>query len=179
MNVGRWQGRGTWLKKATDALVFVLLGVAVLRLATLYLSHSPARVNLHTLHFTQLDGNSVPSQSLAGKALLINFWAPWCPPCRIETPWLQHLQTLEAGKLVVVGVVADADEYQHAEKLMRRKGISYLLVRDSPAVKAAFGQVSVLPTSFYVSPSGTVVHTTRGLIPEPLMILFAHESMHG
>lgn len=157
----------------------VLLALVLLRVVPLFFGHSVGRVNLRELHLVGLDGSPVPPDQIAGKALVVNFWAPWCPPCRIETPWLESLQKRDAGKLLVVGVVADPGEYAHAAQLMRRKGIHYLLVRDSQDVQAAFGAISVLPTSFYVAPSGTVVHSTKGLIPKPLMFFFARQAMRG
>ncbi len=165
------------MKQLPTLASVLLLALVLVRLVPLYFGHSPARVDLRSMHLSRLDGTPVPSAEIAGKALVVNFWAPWCPPCRIETPWLQRLQTREAGKLIVVGVVADPGEYEHAQRLMRQKGITYLLVRDSQQLESAFGPVSVLPTSFYVAPSGAVVHTTRGLVPEPLMFLFAHQAM--
>lgn len=172
-------GRRGWLRRLPTIASVVLLALVLLRLGPLYFGHSPARVDLKGIHLTRLDGSAVPAEAIAGKALVVNFWAPWCPPCRLETPWLEKLQQREAGRLVVVGVVADATEYAHAQRLMQQKGMTYLLVRDTEDVQAAFGPVSVLPTSFYVSASGAVVHTTRGLVPEPLMLLFAHQAMRG
>ena len=155
----------------------VLVVLILLRVVPMFLGPSVGHVDLAKVHFVRLDGTPVPAASIAGKALVVNFWAPWCPPCRIEAPWLESLQKREAGRLVVVGVVADAGEYAHAAQLMRKEGIHYLLVRDSDDVQAAFGAIAVLPTSFYVAPSGTVVHTTKGLIPKPLMFFFAHQAM--
>ena len=168
-----------WIRIGLEMAAAVLL---VLLLAHRFLpgrAASPSLQNQVAFTLTGLDGNPIPPAAYQGKAILLNFWAPWCPPCRLEIPWLQKLQDQNRGKLVVVGVVADPSEYAHAAAMMRQKGITYLLVRDSADVRAAFGEISVLPTSFYVTPTGRVVHTTRGLVPEPLMLLFAHQAIHG
>jgi cytochrome c biogenesis protein CcmG/thiol:disulfide interchange protein DsbE len=169
----------SWRRRIPSIALAILFAFVLWRFAALWFSHSPARVDLGSLHLVQLDGTPVPPAALAGKALVVNFWAPWCPPCRMETPWLQHLQTREAGRLLVVGVVADPGEYQHAQRMMRKEGVTYLLVRDTSDVQAAFGSITELPTSFYVAPSGAVVHTTHGLVPEPLMRIFAHQAIGG
>ncbi|MFP5249530.1 MAG: TlpA disulfide reductase family protein [Acidobacteriota bacterium] len=176
---GKSGGRTKWTKRLPTVATVLLLAFAAWRLAPLYFGHSPGQVDVQGMRLVHLDGTPVAPAAIQGKALVVNFWAPWCPPCRIETPWLEKLQRRDAGRLVVVGVVADPTEYEHAQSMMRQKGITYLLVRDSADVRAAFGEISVLPTSFYVTPTGRVVHTTRGLVPEPLMRLFAHQAIHG
>lgn len=164
-----------WLPRVLMAAVLLVI---FLRVASLVRAPSTKRVDLYTLNLTRLDGTPVQSSLLKGKSAIVNFWAPSCPPCRLEIPWLQRVQDLEAGNMVVVGVVADPDQYQNALRFMQRRGVTYLLVRDSPALEAAFGGVSVLPTSFYIAASGTVVHQTQGLIPEQLMLHYAHQAMH-
>jgi thiol-disulfide isomerase/thioredoxin len=164
-----------WL---TRVLLFAALILIVLRVAPLFRGQPIKRIELQRLNLVQLDGTPVQSSMLKGKSALVNFWAPWCPPCRLEIPWLQRVQDREAGNLVVLGVVADPSEDENALRFMQRRGVTYLLVRDSPALDAAFGGVSVLPTSFYIAASGTVIHRTQGIVPEPLMLFYAHQAMH-
>ena len=164
-----------WLPRV---LMTVALLVIFLRVASLVRAPSTKGVDLQSLNLTRLDGTPVQPDLLKGKSAIVNFWAPWCPPCRLEIPWLQHIQDSEAGKLAIIGVVADPDQYKNASQFMHQRGVTYLLVRDSPALDSAFGGVSVLPTSFYLAASGIVVHQTQGLIPEQLMLLYARQAMH-
>ena len=129
----------------------------------------PSAGNAVAFTLRGLDGAPIAPDAYKGTAVLLNFWAPWCPPCRMEIPWLQKLQDQNRGKLVVVGVVADPDQYAHAAAMMRREGITYLLVQDSPSLERAFGDPSALPASFYISPSSHVVHTVTGVVPEYTM----------
>jgi len=158
-------------------LLFTTLMVIVLRVAPLFRGQSTKRVELQTLNLVRLDGTPVQSSMLKGKSAIVNFWAPWCPPCRLEIPWLQRVQDREAGNIVVLGVVADPRENENALRFMQHRSVTYLLVRDSPALDAAFGGVSVLPTSFYIAASGTVIHRTQGIVPEQLMLFYAHQAM--
>ena len=138
---------------------------------------TPSPANARTFTLTGLEGNPISPSAYKGKAILLNFWAPWCPPCRMEIPWLQKLQNEDRGKLVVVGVVADPGEYAHAAAMMRHDGISYLLVQDSLSLERAFGDPSVLPTSFYISPSSHVVHMVTGVVPEYTMHRYAADAI--
>lgn len=148
--------------------------------ATLVIPGKPAPsvpANRKTFTLTGLDGKPISPREYQGKALLLNFWAPWCAPCRIEIPWLQNLQDRSSGKLIVVGVVADESDYGLAAAFMKQRGVTYPLAEESPSIEKAFGDPSMLPSSFYVSPSGYVVHSVTGLIPRSMMNLYAGDAM--
>ena len=126
---------------------------------------------------TALDGTTIPNEDIKGQAVVLNFWAPWCPPCKMEIPWLQRLQNDNIGKLRVIGVVADDGQYDNAAAYMKAKGITYLLARDSSSLQNAFGDTSSLPTTFYISPSGHVVHMVSGLVPEYMIHQYASDAI--
>jgi cytochrome c biogenesis protein CcmG/thiol:disulfide interchange protein DsbE len=171
MNYRRWIWIG--IEWATVALVAVLLLHRFMPVKPA----APSAANARAFTLTGIDGSPIAPSAYEGKAIVLNFWAPWCPPCRMEIPWLQKLQNQNRGKLVVVGVVADSNEYAHAVDLMRRKGITYLLAQDSPSLTAAFGNISALPTSYYISPSLHVVHSVTGFTPEYLMRRYAADAI--
>ncbi len=104
-----------------NALVFVTLFVAILAMLASgkYLDHTrkhgPLRLvgNVQGLpapdfQLASLDGTTVKLSDFRGKAVLLNFWATWCPPCKVEMPWFADLQT-QYGKdgLVILGVAMD------------------------------------------------------------------------
>jgi thiol-disulfide isomerase/thioredoxin len=123
-----------------------------------------------------LDGSPLPRQATEGKAVLVNFWAPWCGPCRAEMPWLERLQT-EHPEIAVIGVEDDPDEYRNAGILAAQTGIHYPLVRATRPVLSTFGHVVLLPTTLYISRSGKVLHTVNGVVPEALMIRYAQDAI--
>lgn len=138
---------------------------------------APTAANAKAFTLTGLDGKPIAPEVYQGKAMVVNFWAPWCPPCRLEIPWLEKLQQENGGRLVVVGVVADAGEYAHAEAMMRQKGVTYLLAQDSPQLDREFGSPAALPTSFYLSPTAHVVHTVSGIVPQYMMQRYAADAV--
>ena len=157
--------------------------MAVWLAAMLWYRFVPARATASTAEnakaftLTGLDGKPIAPVVYQGKAMVVNFWAPWCAPCRLEIPWLQKLQAENGGRLVVVGVVADAREYAHAEAMMRQKGVTYLLAQDSPELDRTFGSPAALPTSFYLTPSAHVAHTVSGIVPQYMMRKYADDAM--
>jgi thiol-disulfide isomerase/thioredoxin len=99
-----------------------------------------------------------------GGPLLVNFWAPWCSPCREETPLLERLSREHSGDgLQVIGVAVDSRpavlDYAH------RAGIKYpLLIGERPGLRAvrALGMEAVFPFSVFVDARGTIVTVKIG-----------------
>jgi thiol-disulfide isomerase/thioredoxin len=131
---------------------------------------------MNSLALENLDGSKYASQAMQGKAVLVNFWAPCCGPCRSEIPALKRLQA-EQPDLVVLGVEDDPDEYRSAGILATQMGISYPLVRASGPVLSTFGHVVMLPTTLYISRSGKVVHSVSGVIPEFMVKRYANDAI--
>lgn len=166
---------------AFDTWMTRLLPVLFLAFAAWFYSRTvaytaPRQVQFSTLPLQNLDGSPLPPETTQGKAVIVNFWAPWCGPCRSEIPWLQRLQA-EHPDLAVIGIEDDPDEFRNAGILATQTGISYPLVRTSKPVRDTFGHVVMLPTTLYISRSGKVLHTVSGVIPEALMKRFANDAI--
>lgn len=170
--------RKRWIRTGLEWTALALLAALVLHRFLPSKAAAPTTANARAFTLTGIDGNPIPASTYQGKAILLNFWAPWCPPCRMEIPWLQKLQNEERGKLVVVGVVADPSKYPYAAAMMRQRGITYLLARDSESVEKAFGDPPALPTSLYISPSSHVVHMVTGVVPEYIMHRYAADAIN-
>ncbi len=100
---------------------------------------------------------SLALDDLRGKALVVNFWASWCIPCRDEAPVLQ--QTYERYRdqgLVVLGV--DVNDFrQDARRFMRRFGLTYPVVYDGKGSTVGKWGVRGFPETFFVDRSGKLV----------------------
>lgn len=166
-----------WIWNGIEVATAVFFVVLLLHRFVPVNATAPSAANARAFTLTGLDGNPIAPGAYKGKAILLNYWAPWCPPCRMEIPWLQTLQNENRGKLVVVGVVADPSEYARAAAMMRHEGITYLLAQDSPSLGRAFGNPTALPTSYYISPSSHVVHRVTGFVPEYMMRRYAADAI--
>ena len=165
--------REIWSKRLS-AIAFLGLASFFFFRTTSY--SAPRYIQVNNLGLRNLDGSPLPVQATQGKAIVLNFWAPWCPPCRLEMPWLQRLQ-MEHPDLAVIGIEDDPEEYQNARAFAARTGISYSLVQTSNSVRSTLGHVVSLPTTLYISRSGKVLHTVSGLVPERLMMRYAKDAM--
>jgi thiol-disulfide isomerase/thioredoxin len=112
-----------------------------------------------------LDGKKVSLSDYKGKAVLVNFWATWCAPCKVEMPWFEEFQKQYGDQgLVILGLVDDVEAGKdEIEKVRRRTGVMYPILLADGKVQKAYGGVDVLPESFYVDRNGLVVEETAGL----------------
>ncbi len=120
-----------------------------------------ARVPRYAL--TALDGTPLSPDALRGKVVLINFWATWCLPCRVEMPLLQRMaeRHRDAG-LVVVGLSVDRGSQESVRDFLRERGVTYPVAVVGSDVEHAFGGVRGYPTSILVDRTGVVRHVVIG-----------------
>ncbi len=120
--------------------------------------------------FTTLDGTEVRSGELEGKVVVLNFWATWCAPCRLEMPSLQSLHEDRAGDgVVVLGLATDVGGAQPIVDFLTERGITYPIGRATNAHKRAFGGIRGIPTTFVIGRDGTVRHRVVGYFAPPAM----------
>lgn len=112
-----------------------------------------------------LDGKKVSLADYKGRPVLLNFWATWCAPCKIEMPWFEELRKQYAGQgFEILGLTADADAGKDViAKTAQKIGVTYPILLTDEKVETAYGGVDYLPMSFYVDKNGTVVEATAGL----------------
>lgn len=111
-----------------------------------------------------LDGKNLRLSDLRGKAVLLNFWATWCGPCKIETPWLVELQKQYGSQgLQVVGIAMDDSGKDDIEKFAKDMGVNYPVLLGKEAVGDAYGGVPALPESFFIGRDGKIVDRIIGL----------------
>jgi|SRR5208282_2801333 thiol-disulfide isomerase/thioredoxin len=111
-----------------------------------------------------LDGKNVKLSDLRGKAVLLNFWATWCGPCKIEMPWFVELQNeYGAQGLQIVGVAMDDSGKDEIAKFAKEMGVNYPVLLGKEAVGDEYGGVPALPESFFISRDGKIVDKIIGL----------------
>lgn len=115
---------------------------------------------------TTLDGKQVKLSDLRGQAVLLNFWATWCAPCKIEIPWFVELQKQYGPQgLQIVGVVTDVDAGKDAiSKFAQEMHMDYPVLLSTDHVIDEYGGVQALPTTFYIGRDGKITGRVFGLI---------------
>lgn len=151
-------------------LVFVflccLLPLAWSKPATVYGAAKMPSFSLSSV----VDGKTVSSEEFKGKALLITFFATWCPPCRQEIPTLKKLQDEYAEQgFSVIGLSVDQGGPKVVAKLIDQEKIQYPVLMADRSVEKGFGGIAGIPTSFLVNKQGNVVRRYPGYVPHALL----------
>src|SRR5947207_6305326 len=111
-----------------------------------------------------LDGKTVHLSDFRGKGVLLNFWATWCQPCKIEMPWFAELQKQYGPQgLQILGVAMDDASPEESEKFAHDLGVNYPILLGNEAVGDAYGGVQFLPATFYIGRDGKVLDKVFGL----------------
>lgn len=120
--------------------------------------------------FVSFDGDTVRSVDLRGEVVVLNFWATWCLPCRLEMPSLQSLHDDRAMDGVrVLGLATDAGSEQPIRDFLTERDISYVVGRASSAQRRAFGGIPGIPTTFVIDRDGVIRHRVVGYFAPPAL----------
>lgn len=114
---------------------------------------------------TTLNGKTLKLSDLRGKTVVLNFWATWCPPCKIELPWFVDLQKQYAPQgLEVIGISEDEGGKDQVAQFVKEMGVTYTVAIDDASVSEKYGDVEDLPTTFYIDRNGKIVEFAMGLL---------------
>ncbi len=115
-----------------------------------------------------LDGKSTKLSDFRGKAVLLNFWATWCEPCKIEMPWFVEMQNQYGPQgLQIIGVAMDDSSKDDIAKFAKGMGVNYPVLIGKESVAEAYGGVPALPESFLIGRDGKIVDRIIGLKGKP------------
>ncbi|WP_429108032.1 TlpA disulfide reductase family protein [Aeromonas media] len=145
--MGRVSGKDMEMKRICWLIVAALLGAC-----------SPAP------QLTDETGNNISLSALAGKPLLINYFAPWCPPCLREMPLLAALH--REGQIGVIAINYDPASPGELAELARRHQIAVPLMIPLDEASLPFPRPGALPTSYLLDGKGELQQTLVGELDE-------------
>lgn len=120
---------------------------------------------LPQMDFIDTEGAVWTPELLAGKVVVVNFWATWCKPCQHEVPDLSKINSKYKDKdVIILGLMTDEPSEEQLEAFATRFGLNYPVVRVNYEIAEAFGQPTNLPTNFVYDRSGALVFDRPGAI---------------
>ena len=114
-----------------------------------------------------LDGDKVTLDDLEGDVVLVNFWATWCPPCRLEMPGFQSVYDEYKDRgFTVVGLATDDGGRDLVESFVQANRITYPVAMAPEDVRLEYGGVDALPQSFLLDQEGRLRRIVQGVFSE-------------
>ncbi len=161
--VVRWAERLFWVAIAIFAVI--RLGPQL----SAWTGIGPALGTLPEYSITTLDGEVISSANLKGRTVVLNFWATWCGPCRLEMPALQNIhEGMDPAEVAVIGLSVDVTE-RSVRGYLEEHGYSYPIAMASSEIRRAVGGITAVPTTFIIGPDGVVQHRVLGYFAPPAM----------
>jgi thiol-disulfide isomerase/thioredoxin len=131
--------------------------------------HGPSLKGKRARNFVlyDLSGKPVSLKDYAGKPVVVNFWATWCPPCLLEMPWFEQLANRYSGTgLTVLGLSTDIEGQTASPSqvvaTVKRLRVTYPILLYDGSLKATYGPVYLLPETFYINRKGMIVEDVWG-----------------
>lgn len=149
----------------------LLLTAAVIAIMTAFSTHDSGaiagasnRQAMRDFQLPTLDGGSWSLGAQRGRVVLLNFWATWCPPCRMETPELVAIaRRYQPQGLSIVGISMDDDPAAAAPAFVAKYGIPYPIAKPTPNFAPAEA-IESLPTTILLDRDGRVARTFFGAV---------------
>jgi thiol-disulfide isomerase/thioredoxin len=119
---------------------------------------------LPAVTLTDLDGRTLTRADLAGRVVLVELWATWCPPCRGTLSWLGELKKRHGDRIAVVAIAVESEEAD-VRKLAGELKLPFAWVMGKPETVRAFGDVSAVPTLLVFDREGRTAGAFYGAPP--------------
>jgi len=142
------------------AMVAFLLGTCAVRLGSFIVPSPVAQGRAPDVILTTFDGNTIALADLRGQAVVVNFWASWCGPCRAETPLLAQAARRNPDVQFLGVAVQDGEAAARAFAL--ESGMEYPLGFDGTGEWDRAFAVRGLPQTFFIAPDGTIAEQVQG-----------------
>jgi len=111
------------------------------------------------------DGKTVKLADYKGKVVLLNFWATWCAPCKVEIPWfIEFEKQYKSEGFSVLGVSMDEEGWKAVKPYLEKSKVNYRMVMGDDAMAQKYGGIESLPTSFVIDRQGRIAATHVGLV---------------
>jgi peroxiredoxin len=114
---------------------------------------------------TDANGASVKLSDYKGKVVLLNFWATWCGPCKIEIPWfIQFEKAYKDRGFITLGISMDENGWKAVKPFVSQTAINYPVMIGNDRLEELYGGIDSLPSTFLIDREGRIAFMHLGLV---------------
>lgn len=129
-----------------------------------------ARIKSPELKVNTFNAGVVNLAQARGKVVIVDFWATWCPPCRLEIPGFIDIRKRYPDSLVeIIGIALERDP-NRVKRFMEKMGINYPIAMGSREIVSKFGNIQAIPTTFVIDTEGRICQRYVGYTPKDRFI---------
>jgi peroxiredoxin len=110
------------------------------------------------------DGKVVHLSDYRGKVVILDFWATWCGPCKVEIPWFIEFQRQHQEGLAVLGVSMDDEGWEVVKPFVAKAKMNYRVLIGNDQTSQLYGGIDALPTTFLIDRAGRIAAVHVGLV---------------
>jgi thiol-disulfide isomerase/thioredoxin len=163
-SLARWAERALWI------VLFAWVGHRLTPQVAAWVGFGEPLGPAPALVVETRDDGPIGNAEVNDRVVVVNFWATWCLPCRVEMPSLQKLHERYADRgLLVLGLATDGENDSAMETYLEDMEITFPIGTASPELRAAYGGIDRLPTTILIDRRGRVRHRVEGLMAPPAL----------
>ncbi|WP_156291974.1 TlpA disulfide reductase family protein [Oceanobacillus salinisoli] len=117
-----------------------------------------------------LEGDKVKLSDLRGKPVMLNFWATWCPPCRVEMPDMQKFHEENEVAVLAVNLFDTEMNKENVRKFVDEFGLTFQIGMDGDGEVAAKYRINPIPTTYMIDSEGVIQHIAFGAMEYETMV---------
>ena len=124
-----------------------------------------SEASMPSIVMKDLNDRDVTLSQYKGQVVLVNLWATWCEPCKVEIPWMIEFQKKYSSRgFTILGVSMDEDGWKDVKPYVELKKINYRVVIGDDQTANLYGGVDSLPTTFILDRDGKIAAVHVGLV---------------